>query len=44
MAPGLTSPGGILPDVKHETVLAIQGEGKENAIAIGITKNNSNNM
>ena len=37
MAPGLTSPGGKMDDVPAEAVVAIMAEGKENALAIGIT-------
>ena len=37
MAPGLTSAGGHMDDVPAESVVAIMAEGKENALAIGIT-------
>ena len=37
MAPGLTSPGGKMDDVPAEAVVAIMAEGKEHALAIGIT-------
>ena len=38
MAPGLTSPGGKMDEVEAETVVGIYAEGKEHALAIGITK------
>ena len=48
MAPGLTSPGGKMQDLPADTIgfailyfifiVAIYGEGKEHALAIGITK------
>eukprot|EP01114_Cavostelium_apophysatum_P008928 TRINITY_DN2199_c0_g1_i1.p2 TRINITY_DN2199_c0_g1~~TRINITY_DN2199_c0_g1_i1.p2 ORF type:complete len:184 (-),score=39.62 TRINITY_DN2199_c0_g1_i1:757-1308(-) len=42
MCPGLTSPGGRLPDdeksLPAETVVAIMAEGKENALGLGLTK------
>jgi PUA domain protein len=37
MAPGLTSPGGKMDDVPADSVVAIMAEGKEHALAIGIT-------
>ena len=37
MAPGLTSAGGRMDDVPPESVVAIMAEGKEHALAIGIT-------
>ncbi|KAL3317991.1 Malignant T-cell-amplified sequence 1-A [Cichlidogyrus casuarinus] len=37
MCPGLTSPGGRLTDVPANTVVAIMAEGKEHALAIGVT-------
>lgn len=37
MIPGMTSPAGILPDVKAEHAVAILCEGKQNALAIGTT-------
>ena len=37
MAPGLTSAGGKMDDVPAEAVVAIMAEGKEHALAIGIT-------
>ena len=37
MAPGLTSPGGHMDDVPAESVVAVMAEGKEHALAIGIT-------
>ncbi|KAI8849406.1 malignant T cell amplified sequence 1, isoform CRA_b [Chytridium lagenaria] len=39
MCPGLTSPGASLqPDVPAETLVAITAEGKDHALAIGLTK------
>lgn len=39
MAPGLTSPGGRLPDAEHAlekgTIVAVMAEGKENACLVG---------
>lgn len=37
MAPGLTSAGGAMDDVPADSVIAIMAEGKEHALAIGIT-------
>ena len=45
MCPGLTSPGGRLEmGLPSETAVAIQAEGKEHAVAIGITKMSTNDM
>ena len=46
MCPGLTSAGGRLGDVElpTETAVAIQAEGKEHAVAIGITKMSTRDM
>ncbi|KAJ3207622.1 hypothetical protein HDU67_007354 [Dinochytrium kinnereticum] len=39
MCPGLTSPGALLQqDVPAETLVAITAEGKEHALAVGLTK------
>jgi len=39
MCPGLTSPGGMLPeDLKPDTIVAVHAEGKQHALAVGITK------
>jgi len=39
MCPGLTSPGAsMLSDVEEETIVAVMAEGKETALAIGLTK------
>ncbi|PIA16406.1 hypothetical protein COEREDRAFT_42923 [Coemansia reversa NRRL 1564] len=40
MCPGLTSPGAKLPEqsIPEDTIVAVMAEGKENALAIGITK------
>lgn len=37
MCPGLTSPGACMTPVEKGTVVAIMAEGKETALAIGIT-------
>ena len=37
MAPGLTSAGGSMEDVPAESVVAVMCQGKEHAIAIGVT-------
>jgi len=37
MAPGLTSKGGAMDDVPADTVVGIFAEGKEHALAIGVT-------
>lgn len=37
MAPGLTSAGGAMDNVDAEAVVAIMAEGKEHALAIGVT-------
>ncbi|KAI8800755.1 PUA-like domain-containing protein [Cladochytrium replicatum] len=46
MCPGLTSPGAKLPeaDVPEGTIVAIYAEGKEHALAIGITKMSTSDM
>lgn len=38
MAPGLTSAGGSMEDVEADQIVGIFAEGKEHALAIGITK------
>mmetsp|Transcript_11385 Transcript_11385/g.11705 ORF Transcript_11385/g.11705 Transcript_11385/m.11705 type:complete len:98 (-) Transcript_11385:56-349(-) len=37
MCPGITSPGGVLPQVGKNSTIAIKCEGKENPLAIGYT-------
>lgn len=37
MSPGLTSAGGHMDDVPSDSVIAIMAEGKEHALAIGVT-------
>lgn len=37
MCPGLTSPGALMTAVDKGTVVAIMAEGKEYALAIGVT-------
>ena len=44
MCPGLTSPGGKMDDVKKDQVVAITAEGKENALAIGLTLMSTDEM
>lgn len=40
MCPGMTSPGGRLPesDLPKESIVAVYAEGKEHALAVGVTK------
>ncbi|KAL0235375.1 hypothetical protein GEMRC1_001957 [Eukaryota sp. GEM-RC1] len=38
MAPGLTSPGGAMDDVERDQVVAVTAEGKQHALAVGLTK------
>jgi PUA domain protein len=44
MCPGLTSKGGIVPDVKADSIVAILCEGKEHALAIGQTTMSGSEM
>lgn len=48
MAPGLTSPGGRLPDAEHAlepgTVVAIKAEGKEEICMVGMLKMGTEEM
>ncbi|KAL5111885.1 hypothetical protein TcWFU_004026 [Taenia crassiceps] len=44
MCPGLTSPGAKLCDVPANTVVAIMAEGKEHAVAVGVTTMSTNEM
>ena len=44
MCPGLTSKGGKLTKCDKEKVVAIMAEGKQHALAIGITKMSSDEM
>ena len=37
MCPGLTSKGGILPEVESKNTVVIMAEGKEHPLAIGYT-------
>ena len=37
MSPGLTSAGGEMDDVPADSVIAVMAEGKEHALAIGVT-------
>lgn len=38
MCPGLTNPGGVLPDLESNRGVIIMAEGKQHAIAVGTTK------
>ncbi|CAG0890003.1 unnamed protein product, partial [Darwinula stevensoni] len=38
MCPGLTSPGALMTPASEKTLVAIMAEGKQHALAIGITK------
>jgi PUA domain protein len=38
MCPGLTNPGGVLPDLEANRGVIIMAEGKQHAIAVGTTK------
>ena len=38
MCPGLTSKGGIIPEGKVDTAVAIHCEGKETPLGIGVIK------
>ncbi|XP_060073292.1 malignant T-cell-amplified sequence 1 homolog [Ylistrum balloti] len=38
MCPGLTSPGARMTKVDADTVVAVMAEGKEHAVAVGVTK------
>lgn len=44
MCPGLTSPGGKMIDCGKDQVVAIMAEGKQHALAIGITKMTTDEM
>lgn len=44
MVPGLTSPGGNLPDCEEGEDVAIMAEGKQHPIAIGVTLMSSEDM
>lgn len=48
MCPGLTSAGGYLPPADHEiaanSLVAVHAEGKEHAVAVGITKMGTEEM
>ncbi len=44
MSPGLTSPGGKMTPCDKNIVVAIMAEGKEHALAIGITKMSTDEM
>jgi PUA domain protein len=44
MCPGLTSPGGKLTECGKDSIVAITAEGKEHALAIGITKMTTDDM
>lgn len=44
MCPGLTSPGALMCPVAKDTVVAIMAEGKQHALAIGITTMSTDDM
>lgn len=45
MAPGMTSAGGMLPDtLDTNKVVVIRAEGKEHAVAVGVTKMSAEEM
>jgi PUA domain protein len=44
MCPGLTSKGGKLTSCEKDKIVAIMAEGKQHALAIGITKMSSDEM
>lgn len=45
MCPGLTSPGGIVPEgIEAEQVVTIMAEGKQHALAVGLTKMSGSDM
>lgn len=44
MCPGLTSPGACMTPVEQGAVVAILAEGKQNALAVGITSMSTDNM
>lgn len=44
MCPGLTSKGGKMTDAGADQVVAIMAEGKQHALAIGITKMTTDEM
>ena len=44
MCPGLTSPGARMTNVGSNQVVAVMAEGKQHAIAIGLTKMSSEDM
>ena len=44
MAPGLTSAGGAMDDVPAESAVLVMAEGKEQALALGLTKLSTEDM
>lgn len=44
MCPGLTSPGACMTPVEKGAIVAIMAEGKQHALAIGITTLSTNDM
>eukprot|EP00316_Scyphosphaera_apsteinii_P017486 CAMPEP_0119304458 /NCGR_PEP_ID=MMETSP1333-20130426/5683_1 /TAXON_ID=418940 /ORGANISM="Scyphosphaera apsteinii, Strain RCC1455" /LENGTH=178 /DNA_ID=CAMNT_0007307353 /DNA_START=35 /DNA_END=571 /DNA_ORIENTATION=- len=44
MSPGLTSAGGMMDDVAQDAVVAIMAEGKEHALAIGVTADSTEDI
>jgi len=44
MCPGLTSTGAKLTDVPKDTIVAVMAEGKQSALAVGITVKSTEDM
>ncbi len=44
MSPGLTSPGGKMTQCDKNQIVAIMAEGKQHALAIGVTKMTTDEM
>lgn len=44
MCPGLTSPGAKMTRLEPDKVVAVMAEGKEHAVAVGMTKMSSDEM
>lgn len=44
MCPGLTSPGAKMTPVERNTVVAVMAEGKQHALAVGLTTLSTEDM
>ena len=44
MCPGLTNAGASMDDVEEDTAVAIYAQGKEHALALGLTKMSTKDM